>query len=124
MPKKALRNARAGSLPEPEASASSPDVSSFLQTLTDRQLQVMLSGLHQMFTRDEMTRLNMDIDKIVTTVSVKAIIPALCQSLNVDARCRNSACSKRNPERTTVVDMQIRTLRRVVPLLIWVDPAT
>ncbi|KAL6482355.1 hypothetical protein MHYP_G00104350 [Metynnis hypsauchen] len=115
MPKKALRNARAGSLPEPEASASSPDVSSFLQTLTDRQLQVMLSGLHQMFTRDEMTRLNMDIDKIVTTVSVKAIIPALCQSLNVDAR---------NPERTTMVDMQIRTLRRVVPLLIWVDPAT
>ncbi|KAL6456253.1 hypothetical protein MHYP_G00347970 [Metynnis hypsauchen] len=61
---KVFYNAGAGSLPEPEASASSTDVSSFLQTLTDRQLEVMLGGLHQMFTKDEMTRLNTDIEKI------------------------------------------------------------
>ncbi|KAL6477274.1 hypothetical protein MHYP_G00131090 [Metynnis hypsauchen] len=39
--------------------------------LTDRQLQVMLGGLHQMFTRDDITRLSTDIEKIVTTVSQK-----------------------------------------------------
>ncbi|KAL7855967.1 hypothetical protein AOLI_G00195710 [Acnodon oligacanthus] len=80
------RNAGAGSLPEPEASALSPNVSCFLQSLTDRQLQVMLSGLHQMFTKDDITKLNTDIEKIVTTVSKKVIIPALCEGLNVDTR--------------------------------------
>ncbi|KAL7858580.1 hypothetical protein AOLI_G00186820 [Acnodon oligacanthus] len=65
------RNAGTGSLPEPEASALLPNVSCFLQSLTDRQLQVTLSGLHQMFTRDDITKLNTDIEKIVTTVSKK-----------------------------------------------------
>ncbi|KAL6477292.1 hypothetical protein MHYP_G00131270 [Metynnis hypsauchen] len=41
------------------------------ERLTDRQLQVMLGGLHQMFTRDDITRLSTDIEKIVTTVSQK-----------------------------------------------------
>ncbi|KAL7872742.1 hypothetical protein AOLI_G00118130 [Acnodon oligacanthus] len=86
MAEKALRNAAAGSLPEPEASASSQDASCFLQRLTDRQLQVMLAGLHQMFTRDEIARLNTDIEEIVTAVTKKAVIPALCEGLRVDAR--------------------------------------
>ncbi|KAL7852478.1 hypothetical protein SRHO_G00182630 [Serrasalmus rhombeus] len=79
---KLLQNAGAGSPPDPEASA----MSRFLQSLTDRQLQVMLGGLHQMFTMDEITRLNTDIEKIVTTVSKKAVIPALCRGLKVNAR--------------------------------------
>ncbi|KAL7857576.1 hypothetical protein SRHO_G00164750 [Serrasalmus rhombeus] len=82
MAEKLLQNAGAGSPPDPEASA----MSRFLQSLTDRQLQVMLGGLDQMFSMDEITRLNTDIEKIVTTVSKKAIIPALCKGLKVNAR--------------------------------------
>ncbi|KAL6477247.1 hypothetical protein MHYP_G00130820 [Metynnis hypsauchen] len=78
MAEEVLQNEGAGSVPEPEASAVSQN-SCFLQSLTDRQLQVMLGGLHQMFTRDDITRLSTDIEKIVTTVSQKVIIPALCE---------------------------------------------
>ncbi|KAL6477240.1 hypothetical protein MHYP_G00130750 [Metynnis hypsauchen] len=90
MAEEVLQNEGAGSVPEPEASAVSQN-SCFLQRLTDRQLQVMLGGLHQMFTRDDITRLSTNIEKIVTTVSQKVIIPALCEGLNVDARSRKKS---------------------------------
>ncbi|KAL7827149.1 hypothetical protein SRHO_G00328670 [Serrasalmus rhombeus] len=38
-------------------------------------------------------------------------------------RCQKSTSSKRNPERTAMVDNQIRTLCRVIALLSWVNPA-
>ncbi|XP_036417939.1 uncharacterized protein LOC118801684 [Colossoma macropomum] len=85
MAENALRNA-AGSHSEPGDSAKSQDVSRFLQSLTDRQLQVMLGRMHQMFTRDEITTMNTDIEKIVTTLSEKVIIPTIYEVLNVDAR--------------------------------------
>ncbi|XP_036413768.1 uncharacterized protein LOC118798499 [Colossoma macropomum] len=86
MAEKALRNAAAGSLSEPCDSAKSQDVSRFLQSLTDRQLQVMLGGMHQMFTREKITRMNTNIEKILTTASQKVVIPKLCEVLNMDAR--------------------------------------
>ncbi|KAL7834046.1 hypothetical protein AOLI_G00290060 [Acnodon oligacanthus] len=82
MAKNVLRNSAAGSDPEPDHSAAARS----LQRLADRQLQVILGGLHQMFTRDEITTMNADIEKIVTTVLQKVILPKLWEVLNVDAR--------------------------------------
>ncbi|XP_036430922.1 uncharacterized protein LOC118810891 isoform X2 [Colossoma macropomum] len=41
--------------------------------------------MHQMFTRGEITTMNMDIEKIVSTLSQKVIVPKVCEFLNVDA---------------------------------------
>ena len=38
------------------------------------------------FTRDEITTMNTYIEKIVTTLSQKVIVPKVCEVLNVDAR--------------------------------------
>ncbi|XP_036445357.1 uncharacterized protein LOC118821058 [Colossoma macropomum] len=81
-----LRNAAAASLSEPDGSTLSQDVSRFLQSLTDRQLQVMQDGMRQMFTRDEISEMVVDVVKIMTTISRKIIVPQLGEVLNLDSQ--------------------------------------
>ncbi|KAL7867040.1 hypothetical protein AOLI_G00148540, partial [Acnodon oligacanthus] len=76
----------AGSLAQPDDAASSLGVSRFLRSLTDRQFQVMQSGMSVELTRDEMTHMLVNVVKIVFTFSRKIIVPKLREVLNVDPR--------------------------------------
>ncbi|KAL6485459.1 hypothetical protein MHYP_G00048510 [Metynnis hypsauchen] len=72
-----MEDEEAGSLSEPDVSASSLGVSSFLPSLTERQFRVMQGGMSVELTKDEMTHMIRNVVKIVSTISLNIIVPKL-----------------------------------------------
>ncbi|KAL6485450.1 hypothetical protein MHYP_G00048420 [Metynnis hypsauchen] len=79
-----MEDEEAGSLSEPDVSASSLGVSSFLPSLTERQFRVMQGGMSVELTKDEMTHMIRNVVKIVSTISLNIIVPKLEERSNKD----------------------------------------